>query len=99
MARHLLPLLVLALPFAATLVPGVIDGLSSGPAITVQAPVRLSASGRAGQPHHEAGAADRPGRIHAVLGEQAAAQGVNDLPADREAESGMLAEVFGLGPL
>lgn len=99
MARHLLPLLVLALPFAATLVPGVIDGLSSGPAITVQAPAGLSASGRAGQSHHEAGAADRPGRIHAVLGEQTAAQGVNDLPADREAESGMLAEVLGLGPL
>lgn len=99
MARHLLLVLVLALPFAATLVPGVIDGLSSEPAITVQAPARLSTSGRAGQPHHEAGAADRPGRIHPVLREQTATQGVNDLPADREAETGMLAEVFGLGPL
>lgn len=99
MSRHLLPVLVLALPFAATLGPGVIDGLESGPAITVQVPERIPASGRAREPHHEAGPADRPGRIHPVLGKQTATQGVNDLPADRETESGMLAEVLGLGSL
>lgn len=99
MSRPAFAALILALPVAAALVPGAIAGLSPEPAITVQGIGRMAASGRAGEPHHEAGSPNRTGRIHPVFGKQVAAQGVNDLSADREPEAGMLAEVLGLGAL
>src|SRR6185437_10427869 len=52
-----------------------------------------------GQPHDEPCAEHAAGGVAAVLGTDAPAQRLDDLPADRQAEAGMLAETLALRAL